>query len=98
MDEYWVSHKRMDTNDTRIEQVKAMKRKKGGGLEDPVVYAREQAVNSIKDDNEWFTCEDTPKKWIRREKIHIMKVGDEEFIRTDKNQTPSDTPGELPDF
>ncbi len=101
--EYWVSHKRMNADGTRIDQVKTMMKKPEGGLNIIGEYTRNQVVNSIENDNDWFTCifdrkEGKMTYWNKGEEIHIITVNGTKFIRTDKNETESDNLNELPDF
>ena len=37
-------------------------------------------------------------KWQKGQTVHIIKVGNEEFIRTDKNQVARDNLENLPEF
>lgn len=102
MTEYWVNHKRMDANDERIEQVRAMIRKEEGGLSAPLTYNRQEVVNSIEDENgnnRWYTCEETSENhYSRRAEIHVYRTANDAFIRTDRNETEEDNLGDLPDF
>jgi len=99
MGEYWVSHKRMNTDNTRIIKVKAMERRKGSGLSSAEEYDREEVIQSIENDNNWFTCLQKDKRiWTKKAEIHIILVNNVKFIRTDSNQTEADNLGELPDF
>ena len=76
-----------------------MKRKEEGGLGIPIVYEREEVVKSIEAGNDWYTCKKKEKNiYTRGEKIHVLPIDDEKFIRTDRNNIKSDNLGELPDF
>jgi len=104
--EYWVSHKRKDDEDIRIEQVKAMSKKQEGGLNPGKEYTRSQVVDSIEDTenkNRWITCRFNRKEgdttyWDPGEEIHVYRTDTDAFIRTDKNETEEDNLGDLPDF
>jgi len=106
MTEYWVSHKRKDNENTRIEQVKAMIKKPENGLNPPTIYSRIQMVNSIEDtenENRWITCKFNRKDgnktyWDSGEEIHVYRTDTNAFIRTDRNKTEEDNLGDLPDF
>ena len=106
MTEYWVSHKRMNQDETRIESVKALIKKPEGGLLQGKEFLRDQVVNSIEDTkvkNKWITCKFNRKEgdtifWDPGEKIHVIVIHGTKFIRTDKNHTESDNLGELPDY
>lgn len=97
MAEFWISHKRMSDDGTRIIKVKAMK------LIDVLTVAkeipRETVVKSIEQSNNWRTCKRTSsKRWEPKADVHVLEVDGEKFIRTDKNRVKSDNLGELPDF
>lgn len=102
MSEYWVSHKRMDADNTRIVQVRAFIKEKDG-LSSPSVYTRQQVIDSIEKNNRWITCIYSGKKdgrdyWKPGREIHVIVIKGTKFIRTDRNETEEDNLGELPDF
>ena len=97
MAEYWVTHKRMDEEKTRIIKVKAMLMT--NGLLHPEEYSRECVVERIENGNKWYTCKHKEgKTWIKGAEIHVIEIGKEKFIRMDRNNIKSDNLGELPDF
>jgi len=106
MGEYWVSHKRKDEKDIRIERVKAMEKKQEDGLKSGKEYTRSQVVDSIEDtknNNRWITCKFNRKEggttyWNPGEEIHVYRTDNDAFIRTDRNKTEDDNLGELPEF
>lgn len=102
MTEYWVSHKRMDANDERIEQVRARIYREEEGLSSPSTFTRQNVVTSIEEENEanrWYTCEETNENhYSRRSEIHVYRTDNDAFIRTDRNETEEDNLSELPDF
>ena len=73
-----------------------------GGLDSIIEYTRQQVIDSIKGHNKWYTCIEKQKNpdgsttYTIGEEIHILPVGNDEFIRTDRNETPSDNLGNLP--
>lgn len=98
MSEYWVSHKRMNDSETRIVKVKAMKRTEEG-LESPKVFNRTDIIESLENDNYWYTCsQKNESTWTRKEEIHIIELNGERLIRTDRNEIKEDNLGELPSF
>ena len=102
MGEYWVSHKRMNADDTRIIKVKAME-KLEKSLSASKEYTRSDVVSSIEKKNNWITCTFVEKKenkniWRSSAEIHIIEIRGNKFIRTDRNQTAADNLGELPEF
>jgi len=87
----------MNDDGTRIERVYAMQKMPSGiGLK--MEFTRQEVIESIKKSNKWFTCMGTKKSYYKKgEEIHILPVRGEEFIRTDRNLTPKDNLGNLPD-
>lgn len=97
MAELWISHKRMNADNTRVIKVLAMKAndKLSGAMDTD----RQYVVQSIEQGNKWYTCKSTgDKRWTREAEIHVLEVDGEKFIRTDGNKEKSDNLGELPDF
>lgn len=98
MGEYWVSHKRMNEDNSRIKEVRAMT-VTGKTLNPPLNYSRKDVIESIEKNNGWFTCQSKDKNtWTKKAEIHVIQVENEKFIRTDRDTTPSDNLGELPVF
>jgi len=100
--EYWVSHKRMNAEDTRIDEVRAMMLT-DNGLSLPLGYDREDVIQSLNNNDKWYTClfkeeRDGEKIWTKKAEIHIVEIDGENFIRTDRNKIKSDNLGELPEF
>ncbi|MCK5029950.1 MAG: DUF3892 domain-containing protein [Thermoplasmatales archaeon] len=102
MAEYWVSHKRMNAEDTRINEVRAMMLT-DNGLSSPLGYDREDVIQSLNNNDKWYTClfkeeRDGKNTWTKKAEIHIVEIDGENFIRTDRNKIKSDDLGELPEF
>ena len=95
--EYWVSHKRMNQEQTRIERVMAMMMTVNG-LSLPLTYDRKDVIQGIQKGDNWHTCLQKDESWIINAEIHIVEVDGKYFIRTDRNNIKSDNLGELPDF
>ena len=95
---YWVSHKRMNQEETRIERVMAMM-VTVNGLSLPLTYDRKDIIQSIQKGIDWHIClQKDETTWIKKAEIHIVEVDGEYFIRTDGNNIKSDNLGELPEF
>ena len=96
--EYWVSHKRMNQEETGIERVMAMM-VTVNGLSLPLTYDRKDIIQSIQKGIDWHIClQKDETMWIKKAEIHIVEVDGEYFIRTDGNNIKSDNLGELPEF
>jgi hypothetical protein len=65
----------------------------------PVNSSRLTVVSNIKSRYSYVTIyKTTENKWKKGEDVRIIKVGNEEFIRTDANQTAADNLGDLPEY
>jgi len=100
MGEYWITHVRM--KDKRIEHVKAFMRTIEG-LCNPSMYDRNAVVQSIDNDDKWYTCVLKEKRgarniWALKAEIHVVEVDGEKFLRTGKNKSKADNLGVLPSF
>lgn len=92
----------MNAEDTRINEVRAMMLT-DNGLSLPLGYDREDVIQSLNNNDEWYTCllkeeRDGKKIWTKKAVIHIVEIDGENFIRTDRNKIKSDNLGELPEF
>ena len=95
--EYWVSHKRMNQEETRIERIMAMM-VTVNGLSLPLAYDRKDVIQGIQKGDNWYTCLQKDESWSITAEIHVVEVDGEYFIRTDGNNIKSDNLGELPEF
>ena len=60
---------------------------------------RSSVVSTIEDDKSFVTITRTSEgKWRKGEDVHIIKVKDKKYIRTDANEKESDNLGDLPRF
>jgi len=92
----------MNAEDTRIDEVRAMMLT-DNGLSLPLGYSREDVIQSLNNNDKWYTClfkeeRDGENIWIKKAEIHIVEIDGENFIRTDRNKIKSDNLGELPEF
>ncbi len=86
--------------ETKIECVKAFLRTVDG-LMNPLMYERDSIIQSIANDDKWYTCVLKEKRgarniWTLKAEIHVVEVYGEKFIRTDGNKMKADNLGELP--
>lgn len=93
-----MSHVRI--GETKIECVKAFLRTVDG-LVNPLMYDRNAVVQSIDNDDKWYTCVLKEKRggrniWTLKAEIHVVEADGEKFIRTDGNKMKADNLGELP--
>lgn len=96
--EYWISHKRMNQEETRIKRVMAMMMT-GNGLSLPLTYDRKDIIQSIQKGIDWCTClQKDETMWTKKAEINVVEVDGEYFIRTDRNIIKSDDLGELLEF
>jgi len=92
----------MNAEDMRIDEVRAMM-PMDDGLYLPLGYSREDVIQSLNNNDKWYTClfkeeRDGENIWIKKAELHIVKVDGENFIRTDRNKIKSDNLDELPEF
>jgi len=88
--------------ETKIERVKAFLRTVDG-LVNPLMYDRNAVVQSIDNDDKWYTCVLKEKRgarniWTLKAEIHVVEVDGEKFIRIDGNKMKADNLGELSTF
>ena len=93
-----ISAVRYNADKTRIEGVRVRK-----DLGDKIGPANESTraavVKNIKNGVSYMTIlKGKDGKWNKGQEVHIIKVKNEEFIRTDKNAVASDNLGNLPEF
>lgn len=93
-----ISAVRYDKDRTRIERVKVhedLGEKVGSAKES----TRASVVTNIKKGVSYMTIRKAKNgNWKKGEEVHIIKVGNEEFIRTDKNAKAADNLENLPEF
>ncbi|MGC9307895.1 MAG: DUF3892 domain-containing protein [Thermoplasmatota archaeon] len=98
MVEYWVCCKTMDSDLVTIAEVHARVKKIDNTLSEEKRFFRQDIINSIKQNNTWFTCFKTGEyTYEQGEKMHLFSINGDEFIRTDKNNTKSDFLRDIPD-
>jgi hypothetical protein len=100
MGEYWITHVRV--KEKRIEHVKAFMQTIEG-LSNSSMYDRNAVIQSIDNNDKWYTCLLKEKQgarniWTLKAEIHVIEVDGEKFLRTDNNKSKADNLGELSSF
>ena len=96
--DYLISAVRYDADKTRIEKVK-VHQDLGDTVGSPSESTRSTVVANIKSGNSYMTIlKGQNGKWKKGQEVHIIEIGNEEFIRTDKNPEASDNLENLPEF
>lgn len=93
-----ISAARYRTDETRIETVRVHE-DLGENVGSPKASSRTDVVNNIKSGPTYLTIlKNAEGNWRKGQEVHTVKVGNEEFIRTDKNSEAKDNLGNLPEF
>jgi len=87
--DFLISAVRYSADGTHIEKVRVHE-DKGDTVGSPSESLRTEVVNNIKNGKTYVTIFKEQDKWKKGQDVHIIKVGNEEFIRTDKNQIARD--------
>jgi len=96
--DFLISAVRYNAEETHIEMVRVHE-DLGDNVGDVKEILREGIVAGIKNGKTYLTIFKTNEgKWKKGEDVRIIRIGDEEFIRTDRNATPKDNLGSLPRF
>ena len=96
--DYLISAVKYDSDHEKIISVKTHE-DKGDTVGDSYIEIRSKVVSNIENGYSYCTILKTnDKKWKKGEDIHIVKIDDEKFIRTDRNETKKDNLGNLPEF
>lgn len=95
--DFLISAVRYSADGTHIERVRVHE-----DLGDKVGSAKEslrtEVVRNIKSGKTYVTIFKSQNEWNKGQDVHRIKVGNEEFIRTDKNQKARDNLENLPTF
>ena len=93
-----ISAVRYSADETHIEMVRVHE-DLGENVGSPKVSSRTDVVNNIKSGLTYLTILKTAEgNWRKGQEVHTIKVGNEEFIRTDKNSVAKDNLENLPEF
>lgn len=96
--DYLISAVGYDLNKQRILKVKVSE-DLGEKGSPPEIKERAWVISKLEDGREIITVRRNNKGELTRgEEVHILTVGNEKFIRTDRNHTDKDNLGELPEL
>lgn len=97
MEDYIILRVRKNERYKTIERVRGRTTKKRA-ISAPFTYEKDKVVKMIESGKDFFTGKERGTELIKKEKIHVLPINGEKFIRTDRNETPEDNLGELPEF
>jgi hypothetical protein len=96
--DYLISAVRYDQRETHIEKAR-IHQDLGNQVGQAQEWIRDQVVSAIQRGRSFVTIRRSPeRKWLKGEEVHILQVGNDRFIRTDRNSEARDNLGELPVF
>jgi len=95
--DYLISAVRYNTENTRIVKVE-LRKDTGDKAIDAGESTRSEIVSNIKQGTTYITIYKGNDGWKKGEDVRIKKVGENEFITTDPNETTRDNLGKLPEF
>lgn len=95
--DYCISAVRYDTNEKHIEFVRVHK-DLGESLGTAQEWSRSQVISALDKGNTFVTITYSGNSWNRGADVHKVTINGIKYIRTDKNQQPSDNLGNLPRF
>ena len=96
--DFLISAVRYSADETHIETVRVHK-DLGESVGSAKVSSRIDVVNNIKSGLAYLTIlKSADGDWRKGQEVHIIEVGNEEFIRTDKNSVARDNLENLPEF
>jgi len=93
-----ISAVRYSADETHIEKVRVHE-DLGEQVGSPKISSRTDVVSNIKNRLTYMTIVKNAKgNWRKGQEVHTIRVGNEEFIRTDKNSVAKDNLENLPEF
>ena len=94
--DYGISAVRFNGEGIYIDQVRVHK-DKGNAMGDAEVWSREQVVSALESNYTFMTILNCNQGiWSEGQEVSIVQVNGNKYIRTDKDQTPSDNLDNLP--
>lgn len=94
--DYGISAVKFDKGGTKIDKVKVHK-DKGNAMGDAELWSREQVISALENDYTFMTIFNHNQDiWSEGDEVNIVQVNGNEYIRTDNDQTPSDSLDNLP--
>ncbi len=95
--DFLISAVQYDANKIHIKKVRVHEDKGDKVGNPPEEMPRGRVVENIENGNTFCTIIKSGM-WSKGEDVHVISMGSEKFIRTDKNQEKSDNLGNLPEF
>jgi hypothetical protein len=96
--DFLISAVRYNDEKTHIERVRVHE-DKGDTVGAPVDSVRLTVVSNIKGGYSYMTIlKANGNEWKKGEDVRVIRVGNEDFIRTDANETASDNLGDLLEY
>ena len=97
--DYLISAVQYDPEHPHINKVKGYEDREGNKVGDPFESSRKEVIENIKNNKTYITIfKGEDKKWHEGKVVHIIVVGETEYIRTDQNQEGYDNLENLPKF
>ena len=94
--DYGISAVKLNGKGNYINQVRVHK-DKGNAMGDAEVWSREQIVSALENEYTFITILNGKQGiWSEGQKVNIVLVNGNKYIRTDEDQTPSDNLDNLP--
>jgi len=94
--DYVITGVRYDKDGERITAVE-VRRHTGTHLVEPSIWSRVQVIQIIDKGYTFVTSYLHDGSWRKGADVHVVTIGRERFLRTDKNKTKKDNLGELPE-
>ena len=96
--DYCISKVKYDADEKFIEKVE-VREDKGDSIGSPSIWKRSDVVSKIEAKKTFVTILKTSEgKWKRGQDVHVLKINNVKYIRTDKNEKESDNLENLPEF
>ena len=96
--DYGISAVRFDDERVYIDQVRVHK-DKGNAMGDAEIWSREQVVSALESSYTFITILNGNQGiWDEGHEVNIVPVNGNKYIRTDKDQNPSDNLDNLPNI
>ena len=96
--DYLISAVQYDSEHSHIVKVRVHE-DKGGTVGSFFVSHRQEVIENIKNKKTYITLfEGQNNNWKKGEEVHIIVVGETEYIRTDQNKEECDNLENLPGF
>jgi hypothetical protein len=96
--DYGISAVRYDEDDQRIERVKVHK-DNGDTIGSGEDWSRKDVLSKMDDDKTFVTIlKGDDDRWKKGEDVHIVRVDEQRFLRTDANKRDQDNLENLPAY